>query len=42
VLAYRETLPERVGRFARTYRTAILLVLAYIVMRAIVAWTTGS
>jgi hypothetical protein len=29
---------ERVVRFGRTYRTAILLVLAYIVMRAAVAF----
>jgi serine/threonine protein kinase len=35
--AYRETVFERIGRFARTYRTAILLVLAYMVMRAAVA-----
>ncbi len=37
VEAYRETVFERIGRFARTYRTAILLVLAYMVMRAAVA-----
>ena len=41
VSAYRESLVERAGRFGRTYRTAILLVLAYIIMRAIVAFTTG-
>ena len=38
VHAYRETLIERTVRFGRTYRTAILLVLAYIVMRAAVAF----
>jgi len=36
--AYRETVVERVLRFGRTYRTAILLVLAYMVMRAAVAF----
>ncbi len=36
--AYRETVVERALRFGRTYRTAILLVLAYIVMRAAVAF----
>jgi eukaryotic-like serine/threonine-protein kinase len=36
--AYRETVFERVVRFGRTYRTAILLVLAYIIMRAAVAF----
>jgi serine/threonine protein kinase len=36
--AYRETVFERAVRFGRTYRTAILLVLAYIVMRAAVAF----
>jgi eukaryotic-like serine/threonine-protein kinase len=35
--AYRETIVERMGRFGRTYRTAILLVLAYMIMRAAVA-----
>ena len=38
VEAYRETVVEGVVRFGRTYRTAILLVLAYIVMRAAVAF----
>lgn len=37
VEAYRETVFERIGRFIRTYRTAILLVLAYMIMRAAVA-----
>ena len=41
VQAYRETVFERAVRFGRTYRTAILLVLAYIVMRAAVAFLAG-
>ena len=41
VQAYRETAFERALRFGRTYRTAILLVLAYIVMRAAVAFLAG-
>jgi hypothetical protein len=41
VHAHRETALEQVVRFARTYRTAILLVLAYIVMRAAVALFAG-
>jgi serine/threonine protein kinase len=41
VQAYRETAFERAVRFGRTYRTAILLVLAYIVMRAAVAFLAG-
>jgi eukaryotic-like serine/threonine-protein kinase len=41
VRAHAETLFERTRRVARTYRTAILLVLAYIVMRALVAFTAG-
>ena len=36
--AYRESPLERAGRFVRTYRAAILLILAYIVMRAVVAY----
>ena len=36
--AYAETAVDRLGRFCRTHRTAILLVLAYIVMRAAVAF----
>jgi len=40
--AYRETAMERVVRFGRTYRTAILLVLAYIVMRVLVAFVSGQ
>jgi serine/threonine-protein kinase len=39
--AYRETMVERTIRFARTYRTAILLVLAYIIMRTAVAVFAG-
>ena len=41
VQAYRETAFERAVRFGRAYRTAILLVLAYIVMRAAVAFLAG-
>ena len=41
VEAHRENLLERAGRFGRAYRTPILLVLAYIVMRAVVAWFSG-
>ena len=41
VHAHRESALERVVRFGRTYRTAILLVLAYIVMRAAVALFAG-
>jgi hypothetical protein len=39
--AYRESLLERLARFGRTYRTAILLVLGYIVMRTAVALVAG-
>jgi eukaryotic-like serine/threonine-protein kinase len=39
--AYRETAFDQLGRFGRTYRTAILLVLAYIAMRAAVAFLAG-
>jgi serine/threonine protein kinase len=41
VEAHRETLADRTRRYGRTYRTPILLVLAYIVMRAIVAVVAG-
>ncbi len=34
-IAYREGLLERAGRFYRRYRTPILLILAYLVMRAL-------
>jgi serine/threonine protein kinase len=40
--AHHETLAERTVRFARTYRTPILLVLAYMAMRAIVAFLAGQ
>ena len=39
--AHRETMFENALRLARTYRTAILLVLGYIVMRAAVALFAG-
>jgi len=42
VAAHAETFVERTLRFARTYRAAILLVLAYIVMRTLVAIFAGS
>jgi serine/threonine protein kinase len=41
VAAHRETPFERAARFVRTYRTPILLVLAYMIMRALVAWFAG-
>jgi serine/threonine protein kinase len=41
VLAHHETVLERTTRLARTYRTPLLLILAYLVMRTIVALTTG-
>jgi len=41
VEAHRETLADRTRRYGRIYRTPILLVLAYIVMRAIVAVVAG-
>ena len=41
VSAYRETTLERAARFGRTHRTAILLVLAYMLMRAAVALLAG-
>jgi eukaryotic-like serine/threonine-protein kinase len=39
--AYRETWFERGARFGRTHRTAILLILAYVIMRAAVALLAG-
>jgi len=36
--AYRESLFERAARLGRTYRAAILLILGYILMRAVVAY----
>jgi eukaryotic-like serine/threonine-protein kinase len=41
VSVHRESAVERVARFARTYQTPILLVLAYIVMRALIAFFAG-
>ena len=41
VQAHRESLLERATRVATIYRTPILLVLAYMIMRAIVAFTAG-
>jgi serine/threonine-protein kinase len=41
VSAYPETVLDRIERVAGTYRTAILLVLAYLVIRAIVALASG-
>jgi serine/threonine protein kinase len=41
VTAHRETMLERTGRVARTYRTPIALVLAYLVMRGLLLfWRT--
>jgi eukaryotic-like serine/threonine-protein kinase len=42
VTAHRETVLERAVRFASTYRTPILLVLAYLLMRALVALYIAS
>ncbi|MEO7276386.1 MAG: serine/threonine-protein kinase [Vicinamibacterales bacterium] len=39
--AHPETIVERLRRFARTYRTAILLVVAYLIMRVAVAVFAG-
>jgi serine/threonine protein kinase len=39
--AHRESLLERTLRFGRTYRTAIILIVAYLVMRAVVAIVFG-
>ena len=38
VHAHRESVFERAGRFASRYRTFILLVAAYLIMRAVFAW----
>lgn len=38
VRAYRETAVDRLGRLFTTYRTPILLVLSYLVMRILFAW----
>lgn len=40
--AHRETIVERAARFGRTYRVPILLILGYIVMRAVVAYVSGA
>jgi aminoglycoside phosphotransferase (APT) family kinase protein len=40
--AHRESAFERLVRFARTYRAAILLILAYLVMRAVVAYLSAG
>jgi len=36
--AYRENVLERAGRFVRRYRTPIVLILAYLVMRSLLIW----
>jgi serine/threonine protein kinase len=41
VEAHRENPLDRARRFGRTHRTAIVLVLAYLIMRALVAFATG-
>ena len=41
VSAHRESLLERAGRFARRHRAAILLVLAYVLMRALLILILG-
>jgi serine/threonine protein kinase len=41
VSAHRESLLDRAGRFARRHRTAILLVLAYVLMRALLILILG-
>jgi serine/threonine protein kinase len=41
VAAHKENVGEAAVRLARTYRVAILLVLAYVIMRALVAFTVG-
>ena len=38
VHAHPESVFERAGRFASRYRTFILLVAAYLIMRAVFAW----
>jgi len=40
--AYRESSIESLARLAKTYRVAILLILAYILMRAVVAYVSGA
>lgn len=41
VAAYRESVFEQVGRFVRRHRTPILIVLAYLVMRALLILLLG-
>jgi serine/threonine protein kinase len=41
VSAHREQLPERIGRFVRRHRVAILLFSAYIIMRALILALRG-
>jgi serine/threonine protein kinase len=41
VRAHRENLLERTSRVATVYRMPILLVVTYMIMRALIAWTTG-
>ena len=41
MFAWPTSVLERAMRIGRTYRTAILLVLAYIIMRVFVAYTFG-
>jgi serine/threonine protein kinase len=41
VSAYREGIVERAGRLARKYRTPLLLVLAYLVMRTVLIFVGG-
>jgi serine/threonine-protein kinase len=41
VAAYRESLAERAGRFIHRHRTPILIVLAYVVMRALLILILG-
>lgn len=41
VTAHRETVPERIARFVTRYRTPILLVAAYLVMRLVVLFWRG-
>lgn len=40
--AHRESLPERAGRLARRHRTAILLILAYVVVRGLMLAFAGT
>jgi serine/threonine protein kinase len=41
VSAHRETMAERLARFARRYRVAILLVVGYLLMRIALLWVRG-